>query len=143
MNTNASHVTEARDKLLAAIDRAVARAIEQSEAGIRPVLRKSEPSGDGLHTLQRWIVPSRTTDGTLYTVTLIADADGLKTECTCQAGEAGKPCWHRALARRAALHQSPFTDGRRSAPAISLADLHGQPDPWPATDDVADYAAVS
>ncbi len=150
---------DARAKLQRAIDRANARAIEQAEAGIRPVLNKSETATDGLSTLQRWTVPSRTTAGTLYNVTLIADATGLNTTCSCQAGESGKPCWHRALARRAALHEAPYTDARRPSPVISLADLHGRPtagvvlvdadgngtapDPWPADlDDVTAYAAA-
>ena len=138
-----------------AIDRANARAIEMAEAGIRPVLNKSETATDGLSTLQRWTVPSRTTAGALYNVTLIADATGLNTTCTCQAGESGKPCWHRALARRAALHEAPYTDGRRPALVVSLSDLHGRPtagkvlldqdghgtapDPW----DAEAFAAVS
>ena len=128
-----------------AIDRANARAIEMAEAGIRPVLNKSEMARDQLSTLQRWTVPSRTTAGTLYSVTLIADATGLNTTCTCQAGESGKPCWHRALARRAALHEAPYRDGRPTY-NIVLTDLHGRgvaPDPWPASDDVAAFAAVS
>lgn len=135
-------ITEATAKLLAAIDRATARAIQQSEAGVRPVLRKSEQSRDGLSTLQRWIVPSRTTGDTFYTVTLIADCEGLTTECDCPSQGV---CWHRSIVRRAALHQAPYTDGRRSAPAISLTDLHGAAgldrDPWPAMDDAEAWAA--
>ncbi len=119
---------EARRKLIAAMDRATARAIEMAETGVRPVLNKSETARDQLSTLQRWTVPSRTTAGTLYSVTMIADATGLNTTCTCQAGESGKPCWHRALARRAALHEAPYTDARQPVAAItvSLADLHGR-----------------
>ena len=136
---------EATARLLAAIDRAVARAVEMAEAGVKPVLRKSELSRNGLSTLQRWIVPSRTAAGAFHTVTLVADCEGLHTECSCPATGV---CWHRALARRCALHQAPYSDGRRSAPAISLADLHGHValdrDPWPAAlDDAAAFAAVS
>jgi hypothetical protein len=36
-----------------------------------------------------WFVPSRTTGGTVYRVTL--------DTCTCKAAEAGRLCWHRAL----------------------------------------------
>jgi hypothetical protein len=110
---NATTPEQSRAKLIAAMDRATARAIEMAESGIRPVLNKSEMARDGLSQLQRWVVPSRTTAGTLYSVTLVADAGGLHTECSCQAGESGKPCWHRALARRASLHEAPYTDSRR------------------------------
>ncbi len=151
---------EARRKLQASIDRANTRAIEMAEAGVRPVLNRSEMAHDGLSTLQRWTVPSRTTAGTLYNVTLVADATGLNTTCSCQAGESGKPCWHRGLVRRAALHEAPFVDSRRPALVVSLSDLHGRPtaglvltdeagngtapDPWPADlDDAAAFAAVS
>ncbi len=151
---------EVRRKLLAAMDRATARAIEQSEAGIRPILSKSETSRDGLQTLQRWVVPSRTEADTFHVVTLICDCDGLRTECTCPAGQAEtpKPCWHRALARRCALKEAPYVDSRQPTVAISLSDLHGrpsrnvvltddsgagvQPAPWPATDDAEAFAAV-
>ena len=150
---------EARAKLQRAIDRANTRAIEMAEAGIRPVLNRSETARDGLSTLQRWTVPSRTTAGTLYSVVLVADATGVNTTCSCQAGESGRPCWHRGLVRRAALHEAPFVDSRRPALVVSLSDLHGRPsaglvltdqdghgtapDPWPASDDVAAFAAVS
>ena len=140
MNTNAPTDPRKRQQ---AIDRAVARAIEMAAAGVTPVLNRSETARDGLSTLQRWTVPSRTTVGTLYSITLLADSDGLTTECSCQAGESGKPCWHRALARLAALHEAPYRDGRR--PAITLADLHGTAglDPWPASDDAEAYAAIA
>ena len=150
---------DAQAKLQRAIDRANSRAVEMAEAGVRPVLNKSETARDGLSTLQRWTVPSRTTAGALYNVTLIADATGLNTTCSCQAGESGKPCWHRGLVRRAALHEAPYTDARQPL-VVSLADLHGRPsaglvlvdaaghgtapDPWPATlDDAQAFAAVS
>ena len=161
MNVDQTQI-DARAKLQRAIDRATARAIEQAEASVRPVLNRSELARDGLSQLQRWTIASRTTAGTFYNVTLIADADGLRTECSCPAGQAEtpRPCWHRALARRAALPQAPHADGRPSAPGITLAALHGRPtrnvmlvdehgngtapDPWPADlDDAQAFAAVS
>ncbi len=127
---------EARRKLLAAMDRATARAIEQSEAGIRPILSKSETSRDGLQTLQRWTCPSRTQDGALYSLTVIADCDGIRSECSCPAGQSStpKPCWHRGLVRRCVLGEAPYRDARPTY-NIVLTDLHGrgtQPDPWDA-----------
>ncbi len=149
--------TDARAKLLASIDRATAKAIQQSEAGVRPILRTSETARDGLSTLQRWVVPSRTEADTFHVVTLICDCDGLRTECSCPAGQAStpKPCWHRALARRCALREAPYTDARQPTIVVSKADLHGRPsaglvlvdeagngtapDPW----DPEAFAAVS
>ena len=156
---NATTPDQARAKLLASIDRATARAIQQSEAGIRPILRRSETSRDGLQTLQRWVVPSRTTADTFHVVTLICDCDGLRTECSCPAGQAEtpRPCWHRALARRCALKESPFTDARQPTIVVTKSELHGKPsagrvlvdadgngtapDPWP-LDDAEAYAAA-
>jgi hypothetical protein len=40
---------------------------------------------------QQLTIASRTTKGTRYTVTSAA--------CPCKAGQAGRPCWHRAAAR--------------------------------------------
>ncbi len=132
----------ARAKLQQAIDRANARAIEMSDSGIRPVLSRSEMARDNLSQLQRWTIPSRTTAGTYYNVTVIADCDGLRTECSCPAGqaEAPKPCWHRALARRATLHEAPYRDSRPTYNTV-LVDADGNgtsPDPW----DSEAFAAV-
>ena len=68
------------------------------------------------------IIHSATTSGARYTVT----ADG----CCCKAGQAGRPCWHRAarrllikaaeLATRPAPQFTPAELARRQAAADSL-----------------------
>lgn len=141
MNATTDGRTQTREQRRQAQDRATARALEMAEAGCQPTLHTSQTNRDGLSTLQRWTVPSRTAAATFYSVTLLADGDGLHTECSCRAGEDGKPCWHRALARMASLHEAPSTDARW--PVISKSELFGRPDPWPAVDAVAAYAAVS
>ena len=83
------------------IDRAVAKAIEQSQAGNRPTLLGQWESG--LETRQKWAVGSRTQAGVVYLVELAAGADGLETHCTCAAAEADRICWHRAIVRGSAL----------------------------------------
>ena len=133
---------QARRKRQQAIDRATVKALAQAEAGNLPTLMRSYTSADGLTTTQHWLVTSRTRGETTYNVDLSADCDGLKTLCTCEAAQADRICWHRSAARLAALgqikrHECP------TYPPITLGELHGRPDPWPATDDVEAFAAVS
>lgn len=106
------------------IDRAVAKAIEQSQAGNRPTLLGQWESG--LETRQKWAVGSRTQAGVVYLVELAAGADGLETHCTCAAAEADRICWHRAIVRGSALGELAFIDGRHVASVISALELSGR-----------------
>ena len=119
MHQNVAQDQESRQ---ARIDRAVAKAHEQARAGNLPTLLKSYTT-DPLETWQVWSVGSRTVAGTVYLIDLKADADGLSTLCSCQAGDANRICWHRAAARMAALGEIDHHQGTRlvAAPASPAA----------------------
>ena len=122
--------TEQRQDMQTRIDKAVARAWEMTVRGIRPLLVNRDDAPDGGDTYQVWTVPSRTNDGTLYRVELYANAGGeMRTSCSCAAGQADRPCWHRALARLAALGQAPHDEAsvKRLAQSVTAADLSGKP----------------
>lgn len=120
--------TAPRSRQQAAIDRAVARAHEQAAIGNRPRLLRQ--FHDPEQTRQVWAIGSRTTGGTVYTVDLIADADGISTHChECAAASAGRLCWHRAACRLAVLGELPAA-ATRPAPAtrpITRDDIFGRP----------------
>lgn len=111
----------------AAIDRAIARAHEQAQAGNLPRLLRQ--FHDPEQTRQVWAISSRTTGGVVYTVDLIADADGLHTHChECQAATAGRLCWHRAACRLAVLGELPqaATPPAPAARPITREDIFGR-----------------
>ncbi len=131
---------EARRRKQAAIDRAMHKAREQAQAGNIPVLVRDFTSPDGLEQRQYWTIGSRTTGGVVYNVDLTASASGIETLCHCDGANAGRLCWHRAAVRLAALGE--LECHRAKWPTVQLPEL-ASPDPWPATDDVAAFAAVS
>lgn len=126
--SNVPSVTRPRtpEQRQAAIDRALARALEQVAAGILPTLHSRATSRDGLQTIERWTIASRSHDGLLYSITLIADFSGLRTDCTCAAGEADRLCWHGAAVRVAALGEIPHHDARRPLRPITREDIFGR-----------------
>ncbi len=63
------------------------------------------------------VIASATTQGTRYTV----DASG----CTCKAGQAGRPCWHRA-ARRLLLKASELAQPKRATCPMCGAEIVGR-----------------
>lgn len=87
--------TTSRQRLQAAINRAMDRAHDQARAGSLPVL--TETSFDGAAIRETWNVTSRSGHGT-YAVSLTRTAEATRTTCTCPATS---PCWHRAAARLA------------------------------------------
>jgi hypothetical protein len=42
-----------------------------------------------------WRVPSATSDGVLYRVTVRDESGLLVTGCNCKAGQCGRGCWHQ------------------------------------------------
>ncbi len=69
-------------------------------------------------------LPSRTTPGTSYTVTL--SDDGAAT-CTCPAGVHGKSCWHARAVRAEATRRATYrvvrlADGRLLSTHATLAE---------------------
>jgi len=114
----------------AAVSRAVARAVEMAGRGIRPLLVSREDSRDGCQTYQTWVVGSRTTDGRLYEVELLADLGGLEARCACEAAHVGRRCWHAQAVTLAALGQLPRANTLPVEP------------PGPDLDDVTAWAAV-
>jgi hypothetical protein len=115
MSINVSQPQASRQ---ARIDRAVAKALEQARTGNLPTLLRTYTS-DPLETWQVWSVGSRTVAGTVYLIDLKADADGLSTLCSCQAGDANRICWHRAAARMAALGEIDHHEGTRLVAATA------------------------
>ena len=95
----------------AALDKAISKAHEQARIGNLPtLLRQHDTDHD---TRQVWSIGSRTVAGVVYTIDLIADAEGITTLChDCEAAHAGRLCWHRASARLAALGELDYHDGR-------------------------------
>ena len=72
------------------------------------------PSPATAYTIVRvltWIVSSRTRRGKDHTVTQITESGEL--QCSCEAGQYGKTCWHRAFVR----------DGHASKPRIRIRPL--------------------
>jgi hypothetical protein len=128
--------TRTPEQTQTAIIRATAKVWEQAEARNLPrLLRQFDTDHD---TRQVWTIGSRTTGGTVYTVDLMADANGIATMCDC---EAVGICWHRQAARMAVFGQVTYHDCRPTAGRV-LTDLHGHgtaPDPW----DAEAFAAVS
>ena len=118
-----------RTPIQTSIDRAIARALEQARLGNLPTLLEAHAAP--LITTQVWAVSSRTTDGAVYIVDLSADVDGMLTECTCEAGKVGRPCWHRASARLAALGEIGHWEPAEAATQAV------------ANDDVSHWAAVA
>ena len=139
--SNATTSEQSRDAKQARIDRAIAKAWEQARAGNLPTLLRQHDTGHD--TKQVWSVGSRTAGGTVYTIDLAADADGISTLCDCAGSEADRICWHRAATRLAALGELDYHDARRRVPVFSKADIFGRPDPWaPALDEASAYAAA-
>jgi hypothetical protein len=66
-----------------------------------------------------WEIPSRTRRGRTHTVTLHGDTGVM--ECTCEAGQYNKWCWHRDY----------VNDGHASKPHVVL--VLTPPPPTPAT----------
>ena len=85
-------------KRQAAMDRSIARAHQQAAAGVVPLLLATTFTGGAIAAT--WSVPSRTSDA-LYRVTLAHTAEAVVTTCDCQAGAAGRLCWHRGICRLA------------------------------------------
>ena len=131
MSSNAT--TDPRTRKQAAIDRATSKAHEQARAGNLPTLLRT--FGTDFDTRQTWNVNSRVTAGQTYLIDLVADCDGIRTLCTCDAAHADRICWHRAAVRLAALGELAHHTTRQPTVAV---------DPWPAdTDDAEAFAAVS
>jgi hypothetical protein len=62
-----------------------------------------------------WMVPSRTSGGTVYRTT--------RESCSCPAGEASRPCWHRFAAGIVAEQQpAPKMDDARYAELVAAGD---------------------
>lgn len=79
------------------INRAMDKAHDQARNGNLPTLVATELVTGAIH--ETWMVDSRTHRGTTYTVSLCHDCESIRTSCICPAGQSGKCCWHRALAR--------------------------------------------
>ena len=106
----------------ASMDRAVARAHQQAGAGVVPLLLATTFTGGSI--AETWSVPSRTSDA-LYRVTLAHTAEAVVTTCDCQAGAAGRLCWHRGLARLAHEERVPS----RTACGYRMRPQRRQPAP--------------
>jgi hypothetical protein len=99
----------ARSPRRRAIDRAIAKAHEQARADNLPTLLRSHRDADG-DWRQTWSVGSRTVAGSVYTIDLCHDANGVQTLCDCAAAESDRICWHRAAVRLAHLGQLAYHD---------------------------------
>ena len=109
------------------IDRATAKAHEQSRVDNLPTLLRSRRDADG------GCRPTRL-------------AAGIETLCDCAAAESDRICWHRAACRLAHLGELAYHDaatGRTLAPLTpdEEADLLPAFDPDPA--DAPDWTALA
>jgi hypothetical protein len=123
----------------ATINRAIARAHTQAQAGNIPALLSSDVTPTA--TRQTWAVTSRSVAGTVYLVDLVADSSGIDTHCECEASHAGRICWHRASARLALFGDIDHHDcrGWHGAGSHDLADLLSQ---WTARQAVDPFDAA-
>jgi hypothetical protein len=82
-----------------------------------------------------YAVPSQTQPGVEYLVCGVR-MDGSDLTCTCEAGQRGIPCWHRAATRLRRVQEAAKAQARKlaQAPAVTVPAVRH---PYPSRHEVA------